>query len=74
MMTRDIKINANVIWSVLSEKESVTIREISELTNFKESLILLALGWLAKENKITFSDRDGVLEVSLKSVLTDIYY
>lgn len=74
MITRDIKINANTIWNLLSEKESVTIREISELTNFKESLILLALGWLSKENKITFSDRDGVLEVSLKSVLTDIYY
>lgn len=74
MITRDIKINANVIWNLLSEKEGVTIREISELTNFKESLILLALGWLSKENKITFSDRDGVLEVSLKSVLTDIYY
>ncbi|WP_108822327.1 winged helix-turn-helix domain-containing protein [Dysgonomonas sp. Marseille-P4361] len=74
MITRDIRINANAIWNLLSEKGSITIREISELTNFKESLILLALGWLSRENKITFSDRDGVLEVSLKSVLTDIYY
>lgn len=74
MITRDIRINANAIWNLLSEKSSITIREISELTNFKESLILLALGWLSRENKITFSDRDGVLEVSLKSVLTDIYY
>lgn len=74
MFIHDIKINANAIWNLLSQRECVTVREIAELTNFKETAIVLALGWLAKENKITLIETDAGLSISLKQVLTDIYY
>lgn len=74
MLNNDIGINAGTIWSLLSQKECMTVREIGELTHFKDTFIILALGWLSRENKITFSDVEGTLKVSLKQVLTDIYY
>lgn len=75
MLNKDIGINADTIWNLLSQKGCMTIREIGELTHFKDILIILALGWLSKENKITFSTTtDGVLKISIKRVMTDIYY
>lgn len=74
MLTNDIGINAGTIWNLLSQRECMTVREIGELTHFKETLIMLALGWLSRENKITFLNTDSTLKIRIKQVITDIYY
>lgn len=74
MLTNDIRMNAGTILNLLSQKECLTIREIEELTHFKDTLIILALGWLSRESKISFTSVDGMLNVSIKGIITDIYY
>jgi len=73
MLKRDIGINAGAIWRHLHEKGKLSITELEELTNYKVSLIFLALGWLSRENKISFSDENGNLYVELSN-FSEIYY
>lgn len=74
MLKKDIGIDAGTIWRYLSEKGKLSIKEIAELTNYKEALILLALGWLSRENKIQFSTHNENLYVELSADPTEIYY
>jgi hypothetical protein len=66
MYKTDIGINAGVIWRLLSDKGLLSIREIVEFTNYRESFLFLALGWLARENKIRFYEKDRILHVKLE--------
>lgn len=74
MYISDIGTNAGIIWDILSCRESMTIREIGELTHIKGPDISLALGWLAREDKISFEDMDDGVRISLKYDSPDIYY
>lgn len=74
MLTHDIGINAGIIWNLLSERDCMTIREIGEMTHLRDTLIVLALGWLSRENKIAFVNANEVLKISKRQVLSDIYY
>jgi len=74
MLKKDIGINAGTIWKYLSEKGKLSIKEIEELTNYKDSFILLALGWLSRENKVQFSTNNDNLYVELSANPTEIYY
>lgn len=74
MLTNDIGINAGTIWKLLSQRGNLTVREIGELTHYKDSLIMLALGWLSRESKIEFSTTNGELRIGLKQVVSDLYY
>ena len=74
MYKHDIGINSGVIWHLLSDNGALSIREIGELTNYKEAFILLSLGWLARENKIRFFEKDGMVHVELIHNITEIYY
>ncbi|KAA6320068.1 hypothetical protein EZS27_030110 [termite gut metagenome] len=57
MYKNDIGINAGVIWHLLSHKGALSIREIGELTNYRESFMFLALGYLSRESKIRFFEK-----------------
>ena len=74
MYKNDTGINAGVIWRLLSEKGELTIREIGEITDFKEPFISLALGWLLREDKIRFYDKNGVVYVELSHNISDFYF
>ncbi len=74
MLKEDVGINAGIIWDLLSEKGRLSIREIGELTHYKDSLLLLSLGWLSRENKITITDAGGYIYVELNVVATETYY
>lgn len=74
MLKNDIGINAGAIWMILSEKGKLSINELIEYTNYKEYYILLSLGWLARENKIHFSEENGVLYIELNLHTSDMYY
>ena len=74
MYANDVGINAGAIWSLLSEKGKLSIREIGELTNFREQFIYLAFGWLLREDKIRFFEEKGVVYVELKQLATEMYF
>ena len=74
MYKNDIGINAGVIWHLLSEKGELSIREIEELTNFRELFICLALGWLSREDKIYFFEKNGVVYVVLNQITSEMYF
>lgn len=75
MYEQDIKINADVIWSVLSTNGSMTIGELEELTGFNEKFIFMALGWLAKDKKICFIEKNELLFVEPKQInFSEMYF
>lgn len=74
MYKQDIGINAGVIWRLLSDKGALSIREIGEFTNYRESFLFLALGWLAREDKIWFYEKEGVLYVKLEDAASGWYF
>ncbi len=74
MLKNDIGINAGVIWQILSEQEQLSLREIGELTNYKDVMIFYALGWLAEEHKIRFLIREDITYVELVNSFNERYY
>lgn len=74
MLKKDVGNKAGTIWALLSTKGQLSIREIGELTNYKDTYIFLILGWLLREDKISFLDRNGVLYAQLNSTFVEKYY
>ncbi|HML64790.1 MAG TPA: winged helix-turn-helix domain-containing protein [Dysgonomonas sp.] len=74
MLKNDIGIDAGLIWRLLSENKVLSIREIGEFSGYRDSMIFLALGWLARENKVSFKDNNGTLYIELNNTLTELYY
>jgi len=67
MVKNDVGQMAGAVWQLLSERKKVSIRKIGELTYYAEPRIFLALGWLAREDKIQFQNQSGTLYVELKN-------
>ena len=63
----DIGINAGIIWHLLADKGALSIPQIDEHTNYGEASVMLALGWLSREDKIRFIDKQGIVYVELKN-------
>lgn len=57
--------NAGVIWRKLESKGKLNIEELQEETGLDLVETLTALGWLARENKISISKDKGVTSISL---------
>ncbi|MBK5721848.1 winged helix-turn-helix domain-containing protein [Dysgonomonas sp. Marseille-P4677] len=74
VLKHDITINAGTIWRIVSEKRRLSVKEILEMTGYKEAMMLFALGWLVKEDKVELSDNEGTLYVNLTSSLSENYY
>jgi len=74
MLKNDIGFKAGSVWTILCDRGKLSIREIGELTNHKESFIYLALGWLLRENKINCVDRNGTLFFELNFESPEKYY
>ena len=74
MQTNEIKVIAEKIWNMLLYKEYMIIGDVIESVNTKDFLVFLALGWLAKENKIYFSDSNEKLKINIIQETPEIYY
>lgn len=57
--------NAGIIWRKLSEKGSLSFEQLQAETDIDYIDVLTAIGWLARENKISFSKSDGITSVHL---------
>ena len=64
MLKEKIGINAGLVWAALESGES-SIKTIKKTTKLAEKELNLALGWLAREGKVKFSEVDGELIIYL---------
>jgi len=64
MFLEKIGINAGLIWAVLNGQE-LNVKAVKKATKLAEKDLNLALGWLAREGKVTFTEREGELFISL---------
>ncbi|WP_342382786.1 winged helix-turn-helix domain-containing protein [Bacteroides ovatus] len=74
MIKDTIGTDAGIIWQLLFEKNILSISEIEEHTSIDPFNMVLAIGWLARENKIHFLTENDTLYVELISTPSDIYY
>ena len=56
--------NAGLIWNAL-QGGALTTKALKKATKLKEADLNLALGWLAREDKLTFEENDADVVVAL---------
>lgn len=64
MIKETIGMNAGLIWSAL-ESGAQSVKAVKKATKLKEADLNLALGWLAREDKVVFTEVEGELFVGL---------
>jgi hypothetical protein len=64
MLNEKIGVNAGLVWSVLQNGEQ-NVKAVKKATKLNDKDLNLALGWLAREGKLNFSEIDGELFVYL---------
>jgi hypothetical protein len=66
MTNEIIGTNAGVVWNILNGTGELSIKDLKKQTKIKTDKVLFAaLGWLAKEDKLLFSEKEDDLFVSL---------
>ena len=64
MITSKIGENAGLIWTAL-QGGALTTKALKKATKLKEAELNMALGWLAREGKITFETTDEAVTIAL---------
>ena len=58
--------NAGLVWNALNEKNNQTVKELKKATKIKTDKVLFAaLGWLAREGKVTLEEAEDDIVVTL---------
>lgn len=65
-MVHDIGESAGRIWQYLSENSPAALEQMNKSLKLKESLFYMAIGWLAREDKLTFEEAGKTMKLSLK--------
>ena len=65
-LKEQIKRNAGFVWKTLCNNSLWSLNELRSKTSLSEDDLMLAIGWLAKENKIGLHDINGDTQVSLE--------
>lgn len=66
-MVYEIGETAGKLWQYLAENPWSTLEGVAKSLKVKESLVVLAAGWLAREDKVTFEPNGKGFKLSLKS-------
>ncbi|MDR2144897.1 MAG: winged helix-turn-helix domain-containing protein [Tannerella sp.] len=66
-MTKEIiGTNAGLVWNALNGAGKLSTKDLKKQTKIKtDKLLFAALGWLAKEDKLIFTEKDEDLYVAL---------
>jgi hypothetical protein len=67
MEKEKIGANADTIWQILNKERNVKISDLKKITKMEIKDIYLALGWLAKETKIHFFEKEKEFAVGILS-------
>lgn len=54
---------AGLVWTALNEADVLGSKQIKKMTKLKDKELYAALGWLARENKITFEESGDDKEI-----------
>jgi len=65
-MTDSIGSAAGVIWQYLAENGAASIAKIGKETSLDSKLVQRAIGWLSKEDKLSFEMKGRTETVALK--------
>jgi len=57
---------AGVVWKILSENGAMSLAKLVKATGEPRDTVMQALGWLAREDKITFDDGGRTRTVALR--------
>ena len=63
-MIAKIGFNAGLVWGAL-KNGALDLKALKKATKLKNDELAFALGWLARENKLTFAEKDGEIIVAL---------
>ncbi len=67
MLKELINSDTKLICDTLAEKGMLTIHDLEVITGYREMYIYLALGWLSKENKINYVEKNDDLYIELNT-------
>ena len=59
MITTKIGENAGLIWNAL-QNGALTLKALKKATKLKNDELYLALGWLAREGKVSFTEGEDL--------------
>jgi hypothetical protein len=59
---------AGDVWRTLSDRGSQTLAGLKKSTDAPDDIVLLAIGWLAREDKLAFETNGRTVTVSLRSL------
>lgn len=65
-MIEKFGINAGKIWTLLDESGRQNVKDVKKATKLTEKDLYAALGWLAREGKVTVEEDEKEVFVSLK--------
>ena len=51
--------NAGLVWNALNEVEAIGLVQLRKVTKLKDKELMLALGWLAREDKLVISEDEN---------------
>jgi predicted transcriptional regulator len=59
-------VKAGLVWEAINKNGPCSINELAKLAGLRRELVYGALGWLARENKISMERSGRTLVLSLK--------
>ncbi len=68
-----IGLNAGKVWHSLNEVNEISTQELSRKLSLSIEDLALAIGWLARENNIYITRKNGLLYVS-NGIKSNMYY
>ena len=63
-----IGLNAGKVWRILNEKGELSMFELCRELGLTFEEVAVAIGWLARENKNSFREKDNMLFVKIDDV------
>ena len=63
-----IGLNAGKVWRILNETGELSMFELCRELGLTFEEVAVAIGWLARENKISFREKDNMLFVKIDDV------
>ena len=63
-----IGLNAGKVWRILNEKGELSMFELCRELGLTFEEVAVVIGWLARENKISFREKDNMLFVKIDDV------
>ncbi|MBO5267884.1 MAG: winged helix-turn-helix domain-containing protein [Muribaculaceae bacterium] len=69
MNVDEIGTNAGLVWQALSTADAMGVKQIKKVAKLKDKEVFAALGWLAREGKITIdTDPEDAKELIISLV------